>query len=63
MRLTCEHSRPLHMRVFFKGDTPIFCTAKGELSCVFAGVMDERDWNDARSFSIVCFPEPVYPQS
>ena len=27
----------------FKGDTPIFCTAKEELSFVHAGVLDERE--------------------
>lgn len=52
---TQEH---LHMRVFFKGDTPIFCTAEGELSFVW---MKETGMMQVRLG--VCFPELVYPQS
>ena len=42
MRSTCEHQRPMNA-FSLKGHTPIFRTAKEELSFVRAGVMDERE--------------------
>ena len=44
MKFTCQQLRPITDAIFpFKGDTPIFCTAKEELSFVRADVLDERE--------------------
>ena len=46
--------------ISFKGDTPIFCTAKDELSYVRGGVLDKRETNDASPLGCVL---PVLPNS
>ena len=44
MKFTCQHPRLIIDAIFsFKGNTPIFCTAKERLSFVRAGVLDERE--------------------